>query len=237
MMGWIWGLVGGLLCNELFQLSGWVAQKLVCWSARLIYEDPERSKIRTEELARLIEDRPGQLLKLIAALSWVLVAVKAWATRTVSGMLIADISVSGIAIARVTATASMITVMASAALVASLIVRPETNTPPAPVSLTHITGTFTYQQNELVYFEISYSDPGHDAAGFGFTGADGSDWPTQHYSFSDPADGIVETNSISYPLNQGCGTGREFTSSVKAWIYDRAGHLSKPVIIHLACTT
>jgi eukaryotic-like serine/threonine-protein kinase len=101
----------------------------------------------------------------------------------------------------------------------------------------HITGTFTYQQNAMVYFEISYSDPGHKAAGFGFVGVEGSDWPEQHHSFSDPADGIVEANSISYPLNQGCGTGFEYTSTVKAWIYDSAGNRSKPVIIHLACTT
>jgi hypothetical protein len=100
-----------------------------------------------------------------------------------------------------------------------------------------IAGTFTYQQNEMVYFEISYSDPGHHAVGFGFVGVEGSDWPLQYYSFSDPAAGIVEANSISYPLNQGCGTGLEFTSTVKAWVYDSAGNRSQPVIIHLACTT
>jgi len=93
-----------------------------------------------------------------------------------------------------------------------------------------ITGTFTY-------FEISYSDPGHHAAGFGFVGVEGSDWPQQYHSFSNPAAGIVEANSISYPLNQGCGTGLEYTSTVKAWIYDSDGNRSKPVIIHLACTT
>ena len=101
----------------------------------------------------------------------------------------------------------------------------------------HITGTFTYQQGQMVYFEIFYSDPGHKAAGFGFVGVKGSDWPEQQHSFSDPADGIVEANSISYPLNQGCGTGLEYTSTVKAWIYDSAGNRSKPVIIYLACTT
>ena len=89
----------------------------------------------------------------------------------------------------------------------------------------------------MVFFEVSYSDPGHNAAGFGFVGVQGSDWPVQHHSFSSPADGIVEANSIAYPLNQGCGTGFEFTSTVKAWIYDKAGVRSKPVIIHLACTT
>jgi hypothetical protein len=108
---------------------------------------------------------------------------------------------------------------------------------PAEGTRPAITGTFTYQQNEMVYFEISYYDPSHDAAGFGFVGVQGSDWPEQHHSFSDPADGIVETNSISYPLNQGCGSGIEFTSTVRAWIYDSAGNRSKPVIIHLACTT
>jgi len=100
-----------------------------------------------------------------------------------------------------------------------------------------ITGTFTYQQDEMVYIEISYSDPGHHAVGFGFVGVEGSDWPEQYHPFSNPAAGIVEANSISYPLNQGCGTGFEYTSTVKAWIYDNDGNRSKPVIIHLACTT
>ena len=100
-----------------------------------------------------------------------------------------------------------------------------------------ITGTYTYQQGAMVYFEISYSDPGHNAAGFGFVGVEGSLWPRQHYSFSSPAQGFVEPNSIAFPLNQGCGTGFEYTSTVKAWIYDQAGTSSKPVIIHLACTT
>jgi hypothetical protein len=100
-----------------------------------------------------------------------------------------------------------------------------------------ITGTYTYQQGAMVYFEIYYSDPGHNAAGFGFVGVEGSLWERQHYSFSSPAQGIVEPNSIAFPLNQGCGTGFEYTSTVKAWIYDKAGTRSKPVIIHLACTT
>jgi len=100
-----------------------------------------------------------------------------------------------------------------------------------------ITGTFTYQQGAMVYFAISYSDPGHNAAGFGFVGVEGSDWPAQSHSFSSPASGIVEADSIVYPLDQGCGTGLEYTSTVKAWIYDTAGHRSKPVIIHLACAT
>jgi hypothetical protein len=88
-----------------------------------------------------------------------------------------------------------------------------------------------------VFFEIYYSDPGHNAAGFGFVGADGSGPREQDYLFSNPANGIVAGNSISYPLEQGCGTGQEFTSTVKAWIYNKAGVRSTPVIIHLACST
>jgi hypothetical protein len=104
---------------------------------------------------------------------------------------------------------------------------------PAP----RITGAYTYQQGSRVFFEISYSDPGHNAAGFGFVGVQGSDLRKQQYSFSRPADGIVTGNSIAYPLDQGCGTGLEYTSTVKAWIYNKVGVRSKPVIIHLACST
>ena len=100
-----------------------------------------------------------------------------------------------------------------------------------------ITAAYTYQQGEMVYFVLYYSDPGHDAAGFGFVGVDESDLPRQVFPFSSPGAGVVEASIISYPLNQGCGTGQEYTSSVKAWIYDKTGARSKPVVIHLACTS
>jgi protein kinase-like protein len=105
--------------------------------------------------------------------------------------------------------------------------------PPAP----RIIHAFTYQQGSRVYFDINYSDPGHNAAGFGFVGVQGTDLREQDYLFSNPADGIVAGNTIAYPLEQGCGTGQEFTSTVEAWIYNKAGVRSKPVIIHLACST
>jgi len=107
--------------------------------------------------------------------------------------------------------------------------------PPAPAP--RITGAYTYQQGARVFFEISYSDPGHNAAGFGFVGVQGSDWREHDYVFSNPAEGIVTGDSIAYPLDQGCGTGFEYTSTVKAWIYNKDGVRSKPVIIHLACST
>jgi protein kinase-like protein len=105
--------------------------------------------------------------------------------------------------------------------------------PPAP----RITHTFTYQEGSRVFFEIYYSDPGHNAAGFGFVGVDGTGLHEQNYLFSNPAEGIVAGNSIAYPLEQGCGTGQEYTSTVRAWIYNKEGVSSRPVVIHLACRT
>ncbi len=107
----------------------------------------------------------------------------------------------------------------------------------AAAPLPRITRTYSYQRGRMVYFVIVFSDPGHSAAGFGFAGANGSDWPRQHYSFSSPSKGIVETNSITYPLDQACGTGYAYMSDIKAWIYDTAGARTKPVVIHLACST
>jgi serine/threonine protein kinase len=108
--------------------------------------------------------------------------------------------------------------------------------PASPAPVPRITGTYTYQQGARVFFEISYSDPGHNAAGFGFVGVQGSDWREHDYLFSNPAEGIVAGDSIAYPLDQGCGTGLEYTSTVQAWIYNKDGVRSKPVIIHLACS-
>lgn len=115
--------------------------------------------------------------------------------------------------------------------------RPVRHARPRPAVPPRITGTYTYQQGETVVFELYYSDPGHDAAGFGFVGVDESDLPPQVIPFSSPGPGVVEAGVISYPLNQGCGTGLEYTSSVKVWIYDKAGARSKPAVIHLACTS
>ena len=110
-------------------------------------------------------------------------------------------------------------------------------TRPAAAPPPRITGTYTYQRGETVVFELYYSDPGHDSVGFGFVGVDESDLPRQVIPFSSPGAGVVEAGIISYPLNQGCGTGLEYTSSVKVWIYGKAGARSNPVVIHLACTS
>jgi Protein kinase domain len=113
----------------------------------------------------------------------------------------------------------------------AVVSRPAAGPPP------HITSAFTYQEGQMMYFEIFYSDPGKDAEGFGFVGVDGSEWPERNYSFSSPGPGIVEAGSVAYPLNQACGTGLEYASNVEVWINDTAGTRSQPIVIHLACTT
>jgi serine/threonine protein kinase len=104
--------------------------------------------------------------------------------------------------------------------------------PPVP----EITSVSTYQQGALVYFDVQYTDPGHDAEGFGFVGVNGSGWAEENHPFSSPSYGIVGTDSIAYPFNEACGTAQQYDSYVEAWIYDTAGDRSTPVVIHLVCT-
>src|SRR5206468_8564193 len=87
----------------------------------------------------------------------------------------------------------------------------------AAAALPRITRTYTYQRGRMMYFVILFADPGHSAACFGFVGLNGSDLPGQHYLLSSPSKGIVETNSITYPLDQACGTGYAYMSDIKAW--------------------
>jgi hypothetical protein len=69
-------IVLGLLVNEATDICPWIAVRLVRWSARLLYRRaPERAAIRAEELAALINDRPGKLLKLFTALGFALHAL------------------------------------------------------------------------------------------------------------------------------------------------------------------
>jgi hypothetical protein len=98
-----------------------------------------------------------------------------------------------------------------------------------------ITSVGTYTQGELVYFDIHYADPGHDAEGFGFVGINGSGWAEETHPFSSPSYGIVGPDSIAYPFNEACGTAQQYDSYVEAWIYDTAGQRSTPVVIHLVC--
>ncbi len=113
--------------------------------------------------------------------------------------------------------------------------------PPAsaqpPSKTPEITNYYTYQQGEMMYFNVYYTDPGNNAVGFGFEGVDGSKMALQQHPFSNPAAGIVEPGSIIYPLNQGCGTPQNHSSVLRVWIYDTAGVRSNAVTVHLACTS
>lgn len=99
-----------------------------------------------------------------------------------------------------------------------------------------ITGASTYTQGSLVYFSVSYSDPGNDAQGFGFIGANGAGWAQETHPFSSPSFGRVGPGRIDYPFNLACGTAGQYQSDVKVWIYDTVGDRSQPVIVHLACS-
>jgi serine/threonine protein kinase len=108
--------------------------------------------------------------------------------------------------------------------------------PTAP-KVPQITSVGIYQQGALVYFDIHYANPGNNAEGFGFVGVNGSGWAEENHPFSSPSYGIVGTDSIAYPFNEACGTAQQYASYVQAWIYDTTGVRSKPVVIHLVCTT
>jgi hypothetical protein len=100
-----------------------------------------------------------------------------------------------------------------------------------------ITGVFGYQKGSLVYFSLTYADPGHDAKGFGFVGINGAGWALEIHPFTKPSYGIVGKDRIDYPFNLECGTPQEYKSWVEAWIYDSQGIRSNPVEVALSCTT
>lgn len=111
--------------------------------------------------------------------------------------------------------------------------KPSGTVPPRP----QITGIYGYQKGSLVYFSLSYADPGHDAKGFGFVGINGAGWALENHPFSSPSYGIVGKDRIDYPFNLACGTAQEYKSYVEAWIYDSHGQRSNPVEVALSCTT
>ena len=66
-------IISGLLVNECCDISPWMAVRLMRWAARLRYGGvAERATVRAEELAALIQDRPGNLFKLLTALGFTL---------------------------------------------------------------------------------------------------------------------------------------------------------------------
>jgi hypothetical protein len=98
-----------------------------------------------------------------------------------------------------------------------------------------ITRVTTYVQGPDVYVRVNYYDPIHNAAGFGFVGADGYAWAEEQHPFSSPSYGIVGPDYVEYPFNSGCGTSEENASYIQFWIYDRQGMRTKPITVQIAC--
>jgi hypothetical protein len=89
----------------------------------------------------------------------------------------------------------------------------------------------------MMYIDMYYTDQGNNADGFGFTGVDGSPIGKVNYPFSSPAAGIIETGSITYPFNEGCGTAQQRSDSIEVWVNDAAGARSPAKVVHLACAS
>jgi hypothetical protein len=79
----LFAILSGLAINECCEISPWAARKLICWSAHRRYVDPARAQIRAEELAALIDDRPGKLFKLVTALGFVAGAIASIVCRAI----------------------------------------------------------------------------------------------------------------------------------------------------------
>ena len=82
--GIVLGIVAGLLANELCEFSPWCARKLVRWSAFRRYADSGRAEMRAEELTAVINNRPGNLFKLITAVRFAANAVIVSCRRAVA---------------------------------------------------------------------------------------------------------------------------------------------------------
>lgn len=78
------GIVTGLLANELCEFGPWCARKLVRWSAFRRYTNPARAEMRAEELTALINDRPGNLFKLITAVCFAANAIIVCGRRAIA---------------------------------------------------------------------------------------------------------------------------------------------------------
>jgi Protein kinase domain len=111
------------------------------------------------------------------------------------------------------------------------------NSPGSSATPPVITGVYTYQQDQMIYFDIYYTDPGNNAAGFGFVGINGTSLGPRSYPFSSPGDGIVEPGSITYSINEACGAGQPHTSWVRVWVYDTANARSNYRNVTLSCET
>lgn len=62
-------IVLGVVSIEVSDVAGWLARKVAPWAAKLRYRgQPERAAVRAQEWLSVIEERPGNVLKLGTAL-------------------------------------------------------------------------------------------------------------------------------------------------------------------------
>jgi hypothetical protein len=81
-------LVVARLGRLTLRVSPRLGVRLVRWAARLRYrQDPERAAMRAEELAALVDERPGRLLKLLTGLGFALHALAAAGLRARPGRM------------------------------------------------------------------------------------------------------------------------------------------------------
>lgn len=78
-------IVLGLIANEFSDISPWAARKIVRWAARQQYGETDRGVTRAEELAALINERPGKLFKLGTASRFASAAAAARIRRIMFG--------------------------------------------------------------------------------------------------------------------------------------------------------
>jgi hypothetical protein len=75
----VWGIVltfvSGVAINECSDAAPWLANRLVRWSAFRRHADAERAADRAEELAALIQERPGKICKLLTATAFLVDAL------------------------------------------------------------------------------------------------------------------------------------------------------------------
>src|SRR5215471_4594578 len=70
MREFLWLLVVGLVTNEIFEWSSWLAMKVVRPAARMWSADQSVSDVYAEEWQAVVRDRPGKILKLVSALTF-----------------------------------------------------------------------------------------------------------------------------------------------------------------------
>ncbi|GAA3283814.1 hypothetical protein Dvina_01425 [Dactylosporangium vinaceum] len=81
----ITGVVLGLAVNEMCDVSPWLASRIIPVAARLWTRDPDRREVLAEDWSAVIHQRPGKLLKLAMALSFLgggaVSAARFWLSR------------------------------------------------------------------------------------------------------------------------------------------------------------